>query len=315
MKFNNRINNLYKIGKRLVDNERNFNKKYIKLYDGQKTISKDHYLLRHAFNILDYAKNENNEINPKEYLQEGRKEKYKFNIYNFEEALKPEKSKKMFSTDDELLKTLLLKIHRKNLEEQLKKSEEMKTLQSLSLKGIRRINTNFEKTFNTAKSVKSYNNLSGFSNNKSNDSSFINFNTSSKILKTKNISSYNNSSTKRFGKYEPPIKFYYYNLNDRLKSIFQNINTEEKYILTKSDFMKTNFKKTFNISKSNNMKTINTERIIKPKFIIKNPGKIKKKKDLENILFKDSELAFNKVKNKIYAIYKSPKIQLRINHI
>ena len=94
MKFNNRINNLYKIGKRLVDNERNFNKKYIKLYDGQKTISKDHYLLRHAFNILDYAKNENNEINPKEYLQEGRKEKYKFNIYNFEEALKPEKSKK-----------------------------------------------------------------------------------------------------------------------------------------------------------------------------------------------------------------------------
>ena len=299
MKFNNIINNLYKIGKRLVDNERNFNKKYIKLYDGQKTISKDHYLLRHAFNILDYAKNENNEINPKEYLQEGRKEKYKFNIYNFEEALKPEKSKKLFSTDDELLKTLLLKIHRKNLEEQLKKSEEMKTLQSLSLKGIRRINTNFKKTFNTAKSVKSYNNLSGFSNNKSNDSSFINFNTSSKILKTKNISSYNNSSTKRFGKYEPPIKFYYYNLNDRLKSIFQNINTEEKYILTKSDFMKTNFKKTFNISKSNNSKTINTERIIKPKFIIKNPGKIKKKKDLENILFKDSELAFNKVKNKI----------------
>lgn len=315
MKFNNRINNLYKIGKRLVDNERNFNKKYIKLYDGQKTISKDHYLLRHAFNILDYAKNENNEINPKEYLQEGRKEKYKFNIYNFEEALKPEKSKKLFSTDDELLKTLLLKIHRKNLEEQLKKSEEMKTLQSLSLKGIRRINTNFKKTFNTAKSVKSYNNLSGFSNNKSNDSSFINFNTSSKILKTKNISSYNNSSTKRFGKYEPPIKFYYYNLNDRLKSIFQNINTKEKYILTKSDFMKTNFKKTFNISKSNNSKTINTERIIKPKFIIKNPGKIKKKKDLENILFKDSELAFNKVKNKIYTIYKSPKIQLRINHI
>ena len=312
MKFNNRINNLYKIGKRLVDNERNFNKKYIKLYDGQKTISKDHYLLRHAFNILDYAKNENNEINPKEYLQEGRKEKYKFNIYNFEEALKPEKSKKLFSTDDELLKTLLLKIHRKNLEEQLKKSEEMKTLQSLSLKGIRRINTNFKKTFNTAKSVKSYNNLSGFSNNKSNDSSFINFNTSSKILKTKNISSYNNSSTKRFGKYEPPIKFYYYNLNDRLKSIFQNINTEEKYILTKSDFMKTNFKKTFNISKSNNSKTINTERIIKPKFIIKNPGKIKKKKDLENILFKDYDLAFNSVKNKIYTFYKSPKIQLRI---
>ena len=314
MNFNNRINSLYKIGKRLVDNERNFNKKYIKLYDGHKTISKDHYLLRHAFNILDYAKNENNEINPKEYLQEGKREKYKFNIFNFEETLKPEKSKKLFSTDDELLKLLLLRINKKNIEEQLKKSEEMKTLQSLSLKGIRRIN-NFEKTFNTTKSMKSFNNLSGFSNNKSNDSSFMNFNTSSKLLKSKNILSYNDNKTKRFGRYEPPIKFNYNNLNDRLKAIFQNINSEEKNILTKSNFIKTNFKKTFNINKYNNLKTIKTERIIKPKYIIKNPGKIKKKKDLENILFKDYDLAFNNVKNKIYTFYKSPKIQLRIKQV
>ena len=41
----------------------------------------------------------------------------------------------------------------------------------------------------------------------------------------------------------------------------------------------------------------------------------KKKKDLENILFKDYDLAFNSVKNKIYTFYKSPKIQLRIKQV
>ena len=49
--------------------EKNFNKNYFKKYDEHKTISKDHYVLRHAFNILKYIRNENNEINPKEYLQ------------------------------------------------------------------------------------------------------------------------------------------------------------------------------------------------------------------------------------------------------
>jgi len=311
MKFNKRIINLQKIGKNLLDNNRNFNKNYMKLYEGQKTISKDHYILRHAFNILDYVKNENNEIDPKEYLQEDRREKYKFNINNFEKSLKPEKSKKLVSIDDELLKILLLKINRKNKEEQFRKREKMKNFQSLSLKGIRK-KINFEKTFNTTKSLKSHNNTSRCSIHKSSDSSNINFNTS-KILKTNNILSNNiDNPKKEFVRYEPPTQFYFNNLNDKLKAIFQNINSEEKNILTKSDFIETNYKNMFKNYKTNKMasKTINIEKIYRPKYIIKNPGKIKRKKDLENILFKDYDRTFNKVKNKIYTIYKFPKIKV-----
>ena len=310
MKFNKSINTIYRVGKIHVNSEKNFNKNYMKSYEGHKTISKDHYILRHAFNILDYVKNENNEIDPKEYLQEDRREKYKFNIYNFEKFLKPDKSKKLFSIDDELLKILLLRINRKNIEEQLKKREKMKIFQSLSLKGIRKIN-NFEKTFNTTKSLKSYNNYSA---HKSSNSSYINYNTSSsKILKSKNIMSYNNiNKTKTLQRYEPPTQFYFNNLNERLKDIFQNINSEEKNILTKYEFIETNFKKMFKYYKDNKKgsKTLNVEKIQRPKYIIKNPGKIKKKKDLENILFKDYELAFNRVKNKIYTSYKFPKLKI-----
>ena len=239
MNFNN--NNLYKIGKNLLDKEKNFNRKYNRLYEGHKAIFKDHYLLRHAFNILDSVKNENNEIDPKEYLQEDRKEKYKFNIYNFENALKSNnKSKKLYSLDDEILKILLLKINRKNIEEQMKKKEEKFHFQSLSLKGIKKKNS-FLNTFNTTNSIKSYCGYNYTSN-----------------IGYKTIS--NN------------------NINNKLKS-----------------------------------KTINTETIRRPKIIIKNVEKIKKKKDLETVLFKDNEHEFKKVKKKLYSLYKFPKLKIKID--
>lgn len=293
MNFNN--NNLYKIGKNLLDKEKNFNRKYNRLYEGHKAIFKDHYLLRHAFNILDSVKNENNEIDPKEYLQEDRKEKYKFNIYNFENALKSNnKSKKLYSLDDEILKILLLKINRKNIEEQMKKKEEKFHFQSLSLKGIKKKNS-FLNTFNTTNSIKSYCGYNYTSN-----------------IGYKTIS---NNNINNIIKYEQPTKFYYYNLNNRLKNIFQNINSKEKNILEEFDFIKTDFKRTFKKNNNNKLKskTINTETIRRPKIIIKNVEKIKKKKDLETVLFKDNEHEFKKVKKKLYSLYKFPKLKIKID--
>ena len=315
MNINKRINNFYQ-GKILSKNEKNFNKNYERIYEGHKTIYKDHYLLSHAFNILDYVKNENNEIDPKEYLQEDRKEKYKINICNFEKALKLDKTKKLYSIDDELLKILLFKINRKNIEEQLKKREEKRNFQNLSLKGIRKKNS-FEKTFNTTESMKSHNNFSGYSSFKNFNSPNVNDKNSSKMLETKYYSLDNNfSHTKRiFMRYEKPTQFYFNSLNSKLKDIFQNINSEEKNILTKSNSLKANFKRMFKTNNYNKLssKTLNAKAILKPKFIIKNPGTIKKKKDLENILFKEYDLTFNRLKKQLYKTYKFPKLKIKVD--
>ena len=243
MKFIGKINKLFLVSKNLKDKEKNFNKGYYKLYDGRHRIAKDIYILNNAFNIDDNAKNENNEINPKEYLQEDKIEKYKFNIHNFESSLKIDKSKKLSSLNDVILKKLLFKISRKNIEEILKKKEEKINFQNLTLKGIRK-KSNLSKTFNSSISVQSYYNLSGNKNN-NNDSTSFNFNTTSKISKTKNSFSYDtfNKTRKELTKYEPKTTFNFNYLNHRLKDIFQNINSEEKNILINSEFMKTDFKK------------------------------------------------------------------------
>ena len=311
MKFIGKINKLFLVSKNLKDKEKNFNKGYYKLYDGRHRIAKDIYILNNAFNIDDNAKNENNEINPKEYLQEDKIEKYKFNIHNFESSLKIDKSKKLSSLNDVILKKLLFKISRKNIEEILKKKEEKINFQNLTLKGIRK-KSNLSKTFNSSISVQSYYNLSGKKNN-NNDSTSFNFNTTSKISKTKNSFSYDtfNKTRKELTKYEPKTTFNFNYLNHRLKDIFQNINSEEKNILINSEFMKTDFKK-FRNNNRYKSKTINTEKIRKPKFILKNKEEanifnIKNKKDLEFTLFKNNESTFNKARNKLFNLYQSGK--------
>ncbi len=311
MKFIGKINKLFLVSKNLKDKEKNFNKGYYKLYDGRHRIAKDIYILNNAFNIDDNAKNENNEINPKEYLQEDKIEKYKFNIHNFESSLKIDKSKKLSSLNDVILKKLLFKISRKNIEEILKKKEEKINFQNLTLKGIRK-KSNLSKTFNSSISVQSYYNLSGNKNN-NNDSTSFNFNTTSKISKTKNSFSYDtfNKTRKELTKYEPKTTFNFNYLNHRLKDIFQNINSEEKNILINSEFMKTDFKK-FRNNNRYKSKTINTEKIRKPKFILKNKEEanifnIKNKKDLEFTLFKNNESTFNKARNKLFNLYQSGK--------
>ena len=145
MKFNRRIYNLYQIGKNITDRGQKFNKNYIKTYNEHKTIHKDHYILKHAFNIENYMKNKNNEINPKEYLKEEKKERLKYNIYNFKTTLKPKKSfNKLNSLDDELLKIFLFKIDKKNIEDEKKTIEEKMHFESLRIKGIKKeINKKF----------------------------------------------------------------------------------------------------------------------------------------------------------------------------
>ena len=286
MSFNKTINNIYKVGNTHYVKERHFNKNYIKLYEEQKTISKDHHVLRHAFNILKYIKDENNEINPKQYLQENKRERYKLNIYNFEKSFKIEKAKKLFTLNDELMEILLQKISKKNNEDQLKKIKEKVNFKILSLKGIRKLN---DRTFNTTKSMKVYNNIGEFKSNES-------------INKNYNISNYE-SSRRTFMKYEPPTNFYFNNLNNRLKDVYRNINSEENKILSKPGFIKTKYDKKLYL------KTIDAKKRTRRKFIIKNPEKIKKKKDLENILFKEYDQAFNKAKNKLYTLYKFPKLK------
>ena len=149
----------------LIDREMNFNKNYNRIYEGHKEIFKDHHLLRHAFNITNYVRIKNNEIDQKEYLEENRKERYKFNIYNYEKELKQNKTKKIYSLDDELLKILITKINKKNIEEQLKEKEEKIIFQSLSLKGIKQKNIKKNTFLNTYSAIKSFKTLDNSKDN------------------------------------------------------------------------------------------------------------------------------------------------------
>ena len=106
-----------------------------------------------------------------------------------------------------------------------------------------------------------------------------------------------------------PKKFYFNKLQNKLKIIIQNINSEEKNNLSNFDLMKTHFQTDFNNyckNKFKNKTISNTKKIIRPKIILKNVHKIKRKKDLENVLFKDSDFTFNTIKKKLYTLYQYP---------
>ena len=79
--------------------------------------------------------------------------------------------------------------------------------------------------------------------------------------------------------------------------------------MTNFNSMKTYFNNKLEKSRKDKLrnKTLNTEKIKRPRIIIKNVQKIKRKKDLEDILFKDYDYTFNKVRKKLYTLYQSPK--------
>lgn len=289
-------NDMYQIRNNLLDREMNFNKNYNRIYEKHKV----------AFNITNYVKIKNNEIDQNEYLEENRKERYKYNIYNYEKELKQNKAKKIYSLDDELLKILISKINKKNIEEQLKKKQEKILFQSLSLKGIRNKNKKKNTFLNTYSTIKSFKTLDNYKDKYTKkDLNIFPEKHRNSLNKINNNIDNNGKITE---KYEHPTKFYFNNLQNRLKIIIQNINSEEKNNLSNFDLMKTHFQTDLNIYKNNKLKakTISPKRIIRPKIISNNIQKIKRKKDLENILFKDSDFTFNKIKKKLYTLYRFP---------
>ena len=129
---NKKFNTFYKIGNIKLEEGKIFKKNYNKLYDKEKNIAKDHYLLSNAFNITRLIKRNNNiysnEIPEENYL-DNNKEKYKLNIYNYKNILGNINNKKGSTNEDEVIKTLLIKIDEKNIEELLKDKEKVMNLQ------------------------------------------------------------------------------------------------------------------------------------------------------------------------------------------
>ena len=179
---NKKFNTFYKIGNIKLEEGKIFKKNYNKLYDKEKNIAKDHYLLSNAFNITRLIKRNNNiysnEIPEENYL-DNNKEKYKLNIYNYKNILGNINNKKGSTNEDEVIKTLLIKIDEKNIEELLKDKEKLMNLQKKTLKGLSHkiepstTNNTLWKTFNKTSSIESVNNRYNQSNYKSNKSKLI----------------------------------------------------------------------------------------------------------------------------------------------
>ena len=74
---NKKFNTFYKIGNIKLEEGKIFKKNYNKLYDKEKNIAKDHYLLSNAFNITRLIKRNNNiysnEIPEENYLDNNKK--------------------------------------------------------------------------------------------------------------------------------------------------------------------------------------------------------------------------------------------------
>ena len=319
MIYNKKLNSYFQLGNLKLEEGNIFKKNYNKQYNKRKNIAKDHFLLSNAFNITKLLKrnnkNNNKEIIPENYYFEENKSKYKLNIYNYQKEI--QNHIQVETKEDELLRTLLVKIDSKNLEDIIKDREKILSFQRRTLKGISHklepkafCNTNW-KTFNKTNSVQSINNLNNKSNYKSKDS--INFNSSSKILnKNNNSLSLDISSVKRVNHIRNNTlsqRLYTQTLNNKLKGIFKIINTEEKKVQKNSNLLNNNIKSiTYRLEKLNlKSNSINAETIPNNHHFIKNVRKIKRKKDLEKILFKQNKRLFNGIRNRLHTLYKAGK--------
>jgi hypothetical protein len=323
MNSNKKFNTFFKLGNLRLEEGKIFHKNYAKQYNKRKNIARDHFLLSNAFNIKKLLKrnnqnNNNKEIIPENFYFEENKLRYKLNIYNYQKEF--QNNIQVETNEDELLKTLLIKIDSKNLEDILKDKEKILSFQRRTLKGISpklepiTYNNMTWKTFNKANSVKTLNHLSNESNiYKSKDS--INFNSSSKIIsKNNNSLSLNISSNKRENRIRNntiPKRFYSQTLSNKVKGIFKLINTEEKKVQKNSNFLNYNIKsnKAFSLIKLNlKSNSINTEATQNNNHnFIKNIEKIKRKKDLEKILFKQNKQLFNGIRKRLHTLHSEGK--------
>lgn len=288
MNYTKKINNFYKLGNIKLEEGKAFNKHYNKQYNKRKNIAKDHFLLANAFNITRLIKKTNNNkitIPENFYFQEN-KNKYKLNIFNYKKAY-DNLNLKINTNEDELLRTLLIKIDSKNIEELLKYKERMVNLQRRALRGLSyklepiTYNNTKWKTFNKTNSLKSYSNYNNQSNYKSKDSlnfnnqsnyksrdsinlnnqsnykskDSINFNTSSKLFKNNNslsIETTYHNREKYIRNYTLPKRFYTQPMSEKMKGIFQTINIKEKMIEKNSNILN------YNVNLNNNTNLFRT---------------------------------------------------------
>ena len=231
------------------------------------------------------------------------------------------KSLKITTNEDELLQSLLIKFDEKNIEDILKDREKLLRFKSRSWKGLSykveplTYNNSTWKSFNKTNSLKSITYFNNQSNYKSKDSS--NFNNSSKLFKNKSLNIETNYNQKDIHKRNLTMQkmFYTQKLNDKMKGIFKEINNKEK--MAEKNSNKLNY--IMNINNKNYFRTLNNEKVnLKSNSIkigqlrrrnnfIKNIDKIKYKKDIEKVLFKQNKFLFNEIKNKLHTLYKQGK--------
>ena len=324
---NKKLKNFYKLHNIKLEEGKSFTKKYNKQYNKRKNIAKDHFLLSNAFDItrlIKRTRTNNKESIPESYYLEENKSKYKLNIYNYKKAYDNMLKSQMVTTnEDELLKTLLIKIDIKNVEELLKDREKLVSFQRRTLKGTSHkfepftYNNTTWKTFNKTNSLKSITNFHNQSKYKSKDSS--NFNNSSKIiLKNNNSLSLDTATIYRDNyrrNFTLPKKLKTQPMDQKMRKMFNTINSKEKMAEKNSNML--NFD--ISINNNNNLGNIIEEKInmkansIKSNIVkkkdnyLKNIDKIRRKKDVEKILFRQNKFLFNSIKNRLHTLYEEGK--------
>ena len=336
MIYSKKINHFYKLSEVKLEDGKVFNQKYNERYKERKNIAKNHFLLSNAFNLTRLIKKtNNNKLNNKESIPESyyfdeNESKYSLNIYNYKKIYDDMiRNQKATTNEEELLKTLLIKIDMKNVEEILKDKEKMINLQRRALKGLSKkieplehltYNNTKWRTFNKTNSLKSETNFNNQSNYKSKDS--INFNSPSKILNKKNNNSLSIETTTNYrDNYKRnltlPKKYCTPTMNQKVRGLFNAITSKEKMAEKNSNILNldvstnncsNSYYWTFRDEKINlKSNSIKNEKKKKINIFMKNLGKIKYKKDIEKILFTSNKHLFNGLKTKLHTIYKEGK--------
>jgi hypothetical protein len=301
-------NKIYINNNMIIDNKRD-------------NLAKNYLLLTNAFGSTKLIKrNSNKGMNPLDFLNDLKKEKGKLNIFNYKKTCINKKGNHQINTkyikdnDENLLQSLLTKIDKKNIQNILKNQENKIRLQRKSLIGIlfrnHPLNYNVEngkfKTINKAKSVK-------YINNKN-----IGLKTLPKLFSKMSNDTFLNNIRENNKRNSKLIKNYSQTVNQKIKDMFNSINSEEKNVEKTSRIfnynMYLNNDKTFLNTYRTLTKKINSNSFREVKFrrninrsYIKNALKIKNKKDFEKILYLEDTKKFNDAKNKLLTLYKTKK--------
>ena len=316
-----RFNSYHRLGNLDLEEDKVPLNHYNIIDEKKQDLVKDHLLLANAFGATKLTKRNNFKgMNPLDYLNGLNEEKGKLNIFNYKKTFINKKgnhqlyAKYIKDNDENLLQSLLTKIDKKNIQNILKNQENKIRLQRKSLIGIlfrnHPLNYNVEngkfKTINKAKSVK-------YINNKN-----IGLKTLPKLFSKMSNDTFLNNIRENNKRNSKLIKNYSQTVNQKIKGMFNSINSEEKNVEKTSRILNYNMylnnDKTFLNTYRTLTKKINSNSTREEKFrrninrsYIKNALKIKNKKDFEKILYLEDTKIFNDAKNKLLTLYKTKK--------